>query len=216
LSSFDEENLYELEKKLIENTPKFNGIKPRPIFIVDMDWSGLAYQDKIEVGRGFLEMNPSHSEVEALLKHELLHYVHPGQGHSMEFIEDAKEIGILDDIDRRQLFFDELNQTQLEGRVCYKTNQEGEQEFMIRDEPSWEGLEDVVGDANMPVGELLRMLREGYQMSRSEAAESIGISEKELKRVEKNKDLMILYLEEDFVKKIFWGIISASGRWKAT
>ena len=53
-------------------------------------------------------------------------------------------------------------------------------------------------------------------MSISEVAESIGISEEELKRVEENKDLRILFLEEDLLKKIFMGIISASERWKVT
>ena len=31
MNSFDEESLYELEKKLIEKHPKFRGIKPRPV-----------------------------------------------------------------------------------------------------------------------------------------------------------------------------------------
>ena len=61
-----------------------------------------------------------------------------------------------------------------------------------------------------------RALREGYQMSISEAAESIGISEEELKRVEENKDLKILYGEENLLKKIFMGIVNVSVRWKVT
>lgn len=32
--SYDEESLYELEKKLIEKHPKLSRIKPRPIFII--------------------------------------------------------------------------------------------------------------------------------------------------------------------------------------
>jgi len=216
MSSFDEESLYELEKKLIEKHPKFNEIKPRPIFIIDMDNVGFASPDKIEINRGFLEMNPSQSEVEALLIHELLHYVHLGQGHSIEFLNDALEMGILDDIDRRQLI-NELNQTRLEGRVFYQPDENGEA-YIIRDKPSWECFkqtsEEFLERSGMASGELLRRLREGYQMPISEAVESIGISEEELKRVEENKDLMILFLEEDLLKKIFMGIISASERWK--
>jgi len=218
MSSFDEESLYELEKKLIEKHPKFNGIKPRPIILVDMDAKGRALQDKIEIDRGFFEMNPSQRDVEALLKHELLHYVYTGQGHSIEFLNDAVEMGILDDIDRRQLI-NELNQTRLEGRVFYQPDENGEA-YIIRDKPSWECFkqtsEEFLERSAMASSELLRRLREGYQMPISEAAESIGISEEELKRVEENKDLMILYLEEDLLKKIFMGIISASERWKDT
>lgn len=216
MSSFDEESLYELEKKLIEKHPKFSGLN-RPIVIRDMDAKGRALQDKIEIDRGFLERPPSQSEVEHLLIHELLHYIHPGQGHSIEFIENAKELGILDDTDRRQLFFNELNQTRLEGRIIYQPDENGEG-FIIRDKPSWEGFketsEEFLERSAMASGALLRMLREGYQMSRSVAAESISISEEELKRVEENKDLRILFLEEDLLKKIFMGITSASERWK--
>lgn len=215
MSSFDEESLYELEKKLIEKHPKLNRVKPRPIVLIDMDAKGRALQDKIEIDRGFFKMNPSQSDVEVLLKHELLHYVHLGQGHSIEFLNDAVEMGILDDIDRLQLIT-ELNQTRLEGRVFYITNEEGEQEYVIREEPSWEGFKDVVYDANMPVGELLKMLRERYQMSRGEVAEGIGIGEEELKLVEEKRDYRTLHLEEDLLKKIFMGIISASERWKDT
>jgi len=215
MSSFDEESLYELEKKIIETHPKFNGIKPRPIFIKDMDMYGRALPDKIELGRCFFEKNPTQSEVESLLKHELLHYVHPGHGHTIEFIENAEELGILDDTDRL-LLIEEPNQTRLEGRIFYITNEEGEQEYIIRDKPSWEGFVEIYYDTIIPVSELLEMLREGYQMSISEAAESIGISEEELKRVEKNRDKRILSLEYDLLKKIFWGIISASKRWKDT
>ena len=216
MDSFDEKSLYELEKKLIEKHPKFSEIKPRPIVIIDTDKPGMeARSDKIEVSRNFCEGNPSQSEVEKTLTHELLHYVHPNQGHSIEFIEDAEEMGILDDYDRRQLITG-LNQTRLEGRVFYKTNEKGEQEFMIRDKPSWEGFKEVAEDAGMAAGDLLRRLREGYQMSRSEAAEGTGISEEELKRVEENRDFRILYLEEELLKKIFMGIVYASGRWKNT
>ena len=74
----------------------------------------------------------------------------------------------------------------------------------------------MVVDAHMPVGELLRMLREGYQMSRSEAAKSIGISEEELKRVEENENKSTFWREEDLLKNIFMGIVHASGRWKDT
>ena len=217
MGSFVEESLYELEKKLIEKHPKLRGIKPRPIVIIDTDKHVImvALSDKIEISRGFLEGNPSQTVVEKNLTHDLLHYVHPGQGHSIEFLKDAEEMGILDDYDRRQLT-NELNQTRLEGRIFYKTNEEGEQEFMVRDEPSWEGFEEVFVDTGMAVGELLRSLREGYQISRSEAAESIGISEEELKRVEENRDYRSFYMEEDLLKNIFMGIINASGKWKNT
>jgi len=175
--------------------------------------SGLASPDKIEIGRGFLEINPSKSEVEQLLKHELLHYVHPEHGHSIEFVEDAEEMGIWTDYDSHQLI-NELNQTRLEGRIFYKTNEEGELEYVIRDDPSWEGFKDVVIDVNLPVGELLVRLREGYQMSRSEAAKGIGISEEELKRVEESENKKAFWHEKDLMKNIFMGIIHASGRWK--
>lgn len=218
MGSFVEESLYELEKKLIEKHPKFHGIKPRPIFIVDMELGGRALPDKIEVGICFLEGNPSQSEVENFLIHELLHYVHPEHGHSIEFIEDAVEMGIWTDYDSRQLI-GEPNQTFLEGRIIYQPDENGEA-FIIRDKPSWEGFKEAslefLERAGMASGELLRMLREGYQMSIREAAESIGISEEELKRVEENKDLMILFLEEDLLKKIFMGIINASEKWKVT
>lgn len=213
MGSFVEESLYELEKKLIEKHTKLSGIKPRPIVIVDMDLGGRALPDKIEVGICFLEGNPSQSEVENFLIHELLHYVHPGHGHSIGFIEDAEEMGILNDYDRRRLTV-ELNQTRLEGRGFYKTNEEGGQEFIIRDEPSWEGFEDLVVDAHMPVGELLRRLREGYQISRSEAVEGIGINQEDLKRVEENENKSTFWREEDLLKNIFMGIVNASGRWK--
>lgn len=213
MGSFDEESLYELEKKLIEKNSKLSVIKPRPVFIVDKELGGCALPDKIEVGICFLEGKPSQGEVEQLLKHELLHYVHPEHGHSIEFVEDAVEMGIWTDYDSRQLI-NELNQTRLEGRIFYKTNEEGEREFMVKDEPSWEGFEDVVVDADMPAGELLRSLREGYQMSISEVAESIGISEEELKRVEENGNKTAFWCEKGLMKNIFMGIVHASGRWK--
>lgn len=216
MSSFDEVSLYELEKKLIEKHPKvFAGIKPRPIVITDEFEGGRALPDKLEIGRLSLESNPTNGEVEALLLHELLHYVHPGKGHSIEFLEDAWELGILDDYSRHMLI-QGANQTWLEGRIFYKNNEEGEQEFKIRDKPSWEGFSEFVIDSNRPVGELLRKLRTGYQLSINEVAGKIGISEEELKRIEENTELENLYLENDLLKQIFWGIINASEVWGKT
>jgi len=203
-----ERELFELEKKLIARYKSFRSLKPKPIRIVDnVDFAARVKGRYIEVSKQFLDTNPPLKEVENTLKHELIHCLYPNYGHSIEFYNLAKRLKVADHYTLKQMLFNEVNKSTLEGRIGYRIVG-GEEHYYIRKKPSWKGLKDFCEDRCIPFGEALKTLREIYGLTRKELASKLKAKVSTIKRIEEDKLNETLYENEKILRKIFWAIVS--------
>jgi len=210
VDSFDEKRLYEIEKRLIERIDDFNEIVPRPIEIIDSkDFAGQACLEKIQISSSFLNGNPTLSDVEDLLTHELLHILLQDEGHSIDFLNVAEKLQIDDDYSRIQLI-SELNKSMLEGRVYIRVDESGVETVYTRDHPSWEGFKELITYHYLDMGTCLKRLRECYSLSLEEVAERAKMSEIFLSEIESGNYKSLFYTEEETIEKIFHAIIKIS------
>lgn len=206
VESYNERDLFKLEKKIVNECKDFSNLNLKPIKIADSDeFDGQADEDAIKISTNFLKRKPSMKELEDLLKHELIHYLHPGHGHSIEFIEQAKRLGVT--VEYRNLI--EVNKTLLEGRIKWKINMNGVEEVTIGKHPSWKGFKESLERFYLPPGIALKELRNLYDVSAEDLAEKIGITSSQLQQIEKSDDISLLYCKEKLLKTIFQGITSS-------
>jgi DNA-binding MarR family transcriptional regulator len=72
-SVYDEPNLLKLEKKIIDENEDYKNMAPKPIMIADSDsFDARTTDDAILISKNFLQKNPTVTEVNNLLKRELL------------------------------------------------------------------------------------------------------------------------------------------------
>jgi hypothetical protein len=92
-----EQKLYRLERKLIKQY--FTGLKPRPVKLVKkLQWG--AHGEASEPHLLIKDVERTQKELEALLKHELIHYElkekgNVYHGHGEAFLKRAQELGIV-------------------------------------------------------------------------------------------------------------------------
>ncbi len=72
-STYDEPSLLKLEKKIIDENETYKNMVPKPIMITDSDsFDARTTEDVILISKNFLQKNPTVTEVNNLLKRELL------------------------------------------------------------------------------------------------------------------------------------------------
>ncbi len=99
-----EKKLYAIERQLIVAIPKFKGLKPRPVKIVDNKdgYAAWATPLHLEIQKGWLKKHGSDTkQIDKLITHELIHYKLGADGrrkaptapHNAAFRKLAAELG---------------------------------------------------------------------------------------------------------------------------
>ena len=202
-----ETEIFELEKKLIKEY--FNGVRPRTIKIVDSnDFLGRA-STNLEISRDFLN-RCTKEELINLLKHELIHYKLPREGHYDKFIKEMERVGLEVDKDILSLNYEEgLNFGCIkEGRI-----KNGVITTVKYERPRWGLFEEVLYRSEHQ-GYAFRMLRNRVAITQRELAHKAEISLYMLRKIENSKDLyrcnlktLIPEFNEDVLKALFHAIV---------
>jgi DNA-binding XRE family transcriptional regulator len=204
--------IFEMEKQLINK--HFKGIEPREIELVgDATFNGRA-GEKLEIDRNFLE-KCTEAELIDLLKHELIHYFLPGQGHDKDFLDKAEEVESTIGNYVGNAYINELKPMGFLEEVVGEDNKSATIYHQKR--PQWRLFEDV----DWPLGTRLKMLREYTKLSREEVASEAGISKdmlmeienaESLEHVEKYWDVDEMTLkplfDEELIRRVFETIAS--------
>lgn len=172
-----EKEIFEMEKELINK--HFKGIEPREIEIIegDPDIHGRA-GETLEIYRNFLD-GCTEAELINLLKHELIHYFLPEQGHDKDFLDKAEEVGCRIGDYGRDAYIEELKPMGFLEEVVDEDNKSATIRYHKR--PLWRLLFE---DVDWPLGARLQKLREYTKLSREEVASEAGINRDMLMEIE--------------------------------
>jgi DNA-binding XRE family transcriptional regulator len=178
----------------------FPGLKPRRIKIVDAGgkFSGRAAKE-LEVDVNFLA-NCIREELKDLIKHELIHYYLPKQGHNTNFLKECKRLGLALKDDSY-----EYNRWYEEGIVLglveeTPPSEEGIITAVRKKKPRWDYFWGEVV-YNTDEGWIFRRLRRYANLSQKELAQRAGLSIYQIGLIEKSKCVFLLDIKN--LKKYF-------------